>query len=139
VTVSEANKRIVRFVREEAMRRGQLDKLDGLYSREYVYHGVAMLGDLRGLTAFKDLASGFVAAVSDFEERVEDQVAEGNKVATRLTGRGRHTGELMGQAPTGKEIRWTAIILTRFADGKIAEEWSEFDALGLSQQLGASR
>lgn len=45
----------------------------------------------------------------------------------------------MGAVPSGNEIRWTAIIMSRFVDGKIAEEWSEFDALSFSQQLSASR
>ncbi len=67
-----------------------------------------------------------------------DQIAEGDKVVTRLRGSGRHTGELMGGAPTGKEINWTAVVISRFVDGKIAEEWDEFDALSFTQQLGAS-
>jgi predicted ester cyclase len=133
--VSEANKRTIRTVREEAMRKGKLDKLDRLYTDDYVYHGIPMLGDLRGPTAFKELVRGFIDAVSEFQEKVEDQVAEGDKVVTRLSGRGRHTGELMGAAPTGNEIRWTALIMSRFVGGKIAEEWAEFDALSFSQQL----
>jgi predicted ester cyclase len=135
--VSEANKRTIRTVREEAMRKGKLGKLDGLYTENYVYHGIPMLGDLRGPTAFKELVRAFIDAVSEFHEKVEDQVAEGDKVVTRVSGRGRHTGELMGAAPTGNEIQWTAIIMSRFVGGKIAEEWAEFDALSFSRQLSA--
>jgi predicted ester cyclase len=69
------------------------------------------------------------------EEKVEDQVAVCDKVVKRLSGRGRPTGELMGAAPSGNEIRWTALIMSRFVGGKIAEEWAEFDALSFSQQL----
>ena len=134
--VSEANKRTIRFVREEAMRKGMLDKLDGLYTDDYVYHGIPMLGELRGPTAFKDLARGFIDAISGSQETVEDQIAEGDKVVTRLSFSGRHTGEVMGAAPTGKELKGTAIIISRFVDGKIAEEWAEFDALSFLQQLG---
>ena len=65
-----------------------------------------------------------------------DQIAEGDKVVTRLRGSGRHTGELMGGVPTGEEIYWTAVVISRFVDGKIAEEWDEFDALSFTQQLG---
>jgi predicted ester cyclase len=136
--VSEANKRTIRMVREEAMSTGRLDKLDGLYTDDYVYHGIPMLGDLRGPTAFKDLARGFIDALSGLQERVEDQVAEGDKVVTRISGRGQHTKELMGAAPSGNSLRWTAMIMSRFVDGKIAEEWAEFDALSFSQQLSAS-
>jgi predicted ester cyclase len=137
--MSEANKRTIRIVREEAMRKGKLDKLSGLYTEDYIYHGIPMLGDLRGPTAFKNLIAGFIDAVSGFQETVEDQVAEGDKVVTRISGRGTHTGELMGVAPSGNELRWTAIIISLFDDGKIAEEWAEFDALSFSQQLTASR
>ena len=65
-----------------------------------------------------------------------DQIVEGDKVVTRLSGSGRHTGELMGAAPTGKTIKFTAVVISRFVDGKIAEEWVEFDALSFLQQLG---
>ena len=136
--MSEANKGTIRTVREEAMRKGRLDKLAGLYTDDYIYHGIPMLGDLRGPAAFRDLVTGFIDAVSGFQETVEDQLAEGSKVVTRLSGRGKHTGELMGVAPSGNELRWTAIIISRFVDGKIAEEWAEFDALSFSQQLSAS-
>ena len=85
--MSEANKRAIRIVREEATRKGSLDKLDGLYTDDYVYHGIPMLGDLRGPTAFKELVRGFIDAVSEFQENVEDQVAEGDKVVTRMSGR----------------------------------------------------
>ena len=136
--MSEANKRTIRIVREEAMRKGRLDKLAGLYTDDYIYHGIPMLGDLRGPTAFKDLVTGFIDAVFGFQETVEDQLAEGDKVVTRISGRGKHTAALMGVAPSGNELRWTAIIISRFVDGKIAEEWAEFDALSFSQQLSGS-
>jgi predicted ester cyclase len=125
--MSETNKKTIRVVREEALRKGMLDKLDGLYTDDYVYHGVPMLGDLRGSAAFKELARGFIDAVSEFQEIVQDQVAEGDKVVTRLSGRGKHTGPFMGAAPTGKPLTWSAISIARFVDGRIAEEWVEFD------------
>src|SRR6185436_1899212 len=137
VAMSEPNKRTIRLVREEAMRKGALDKLDGLYTDDYVYHGIPLLGDLRGPIAFKEMAKGFIDAVSEFQETVEDQIAEGDKVVTRVAGRGTHTGPLMGAAPTGKELKWSAISIARFVDGRIAEEWVEFDALNFLQQLGA--
>lgn len=134
--MSEANKRTIRIIREQAMRKGSLDKLDGLYTDDYVYHGIPLLGDLRGPTAFKEMVKGFLDAVSGFQETVEDQIAEGDKVVTRLSGRGTHTGELLGASPTGNQLKWTAIGITRFVDGRVAEEWVEFDALSFLQQIG---
>jgi predicted ester cyclase len=134
--MSDENKKTIRIVREEAVSKRNLDRLDGLYTDDYVYHGPALLGDLRGPTAFKEMVAGFVEPIDGFEEKVEAQIAEGDLVVTRLKGSGRHTGELMGAAPTGEELEWTAIIMSRFQDGKIAEEWAEFDGLHLLQQLG---
>jgi hypothetical protein len=80
VVMSEANKRTIRVIREQAMRKGMLDKLDGLFTDDYVYHGIPMLGDMRGPAAFKEMVKGFIDAVSEFEETVQDQIAEGDKV-----------------------------------------------------------
>ena len=67
---------------------------------------------------------------------LEDMIAEGDKVAVRFTLRGTHGGDLMGIPPTGKPVAVTGIDINRIADGKIAERWANFDALGLMQQLG---
>jgi steroid delta-isomerase-like uncharacterized protein len=79
----------------------------------------------------------FVAAFPDIRHHIEDQVAEGDRVATRLTVRGTHQGDFMGMPPTGRTVEIGAINIKRFADGKIAEHWVRSDALGLLQQLGA--
>jgi predicted ester cyclase len=63
-------------------------------------------------------------------------IAEGNKVVWRYTVRGTHQGEFMGIAPTGKSITLTGILVSRFADDKVVEDWNNYDALGLMQQLG---
>jgi predicted ester cyclase len=57
---------------------------------------------------------------------------------TRWTSRGTHEGELMGIAPTGKRIDVTAVGIWRVSEGKIAEAWLVFDALGMMQQLGVA-
>jgi hypothetical protein len=119
--MSEQNKKTIRIVREEAPTN--LSVLDGLYTNDYVYHAIPLLGDLKGPDAFKAMITGFVRAISD-------------KVATRITGSGRHTGEVMGAAPTGKELKWNSVFITRFDKGKIAEEWVGFDGLSFLQQLG---
>ena len=134
--MSDENKATIRMVREEALSKRKLELLDGLYTDTYVYHGPAVLGELRGPTAFKQMIAGFLETLADFQETVEAQVAEGDTVVTRLSGSGRHTGELMGAAPTGKETKWTAVIISRFEDGKIAEEWVEADFLSFLQQIG---
>jgi len=67
---------------------------------------------------------------------VEDLVAEGDKVAGRVTAYGKHEGELFGIPRTGKDIRVSGIAIWRIEDGKIVEHWHETNQLGLMQQLG---
>jgi steroid delta-isomerase-like uncharacterized protein len=68
---------------------------------------------------------------------VQEMFSTGDRVVTRWIGRGTHRGELMGLEPTGNTIAVEAISVHRIADGKIAEDWTVWDALGLLQQLGA--
>jgi steroid delta-isomerase-like uncharacterized protein len=69
--------------------------------------------------------------------RVDEIFSTGDRVVARWTGSGTHVGELMGLSPTNKGIEVDAISIFRIADGKIAEEWTVWDALGLLQQVGA--
>ena len=57
-------------------------------------------------------------------------------VATRWTGRGTHKGELMGIPPTGKQVTVSGITISHVKNGKVVEEWSNWDTLGMLQQLG---
>ena len=65
-------------------------------------------------------------------------VAEGDKVAARITMTGTHKGEYMGAPPTNKKITIRAIAIERFAGGKIVEEWGMSDTLSILRQLGAA-
>ena len=82
------------------------------------------------------LLDRFYAAFPDLHHTVEDQVAEGDTVATRMTLRGTHHGEFQGIPPTGKPIVVSLIGIDRFENGQFAEQWSQLDTLGLLQQLG---
>jgi steroid delta-isomerase-like uncharacterized protein len=77
------------------------------------------------------------AAFPDTRMTIEDEIAEGDKVVIRWTIRGTHKGEYMGIAPTGKEVTVTGISVYRIERGKIVEDWSNNDMLGMLQQLGA--
>ncbi len=68
---------------------------------------------------------------------VQEVISTGDRVVVRWIGTGTHRGELMGIDPTGNSISVEAISVFRIADGKIAEEWTVWDALGLLQQVGA--
>ena len=68
---------------------------------------------------------------------VRDQLAEGDVVGTRFVVRGTHHGELMGIPSSGKRVQIGAFMLHRFSGGKIAEDWANYDALGMMRQIGA--
>jgi steroid delta-isomerase-like uncharacterized protein len=78
----------------------------------------------------------FYKAFPDGQHTVDDLIAEGDKVAARLTARGTHKGEFQGIPPTGKPVSFTGMRVFRFVSGKIAEEWSNLDMFGLMQQMG---
>jgi predicted ester cyclase len=73
---------------------------------------------------------------SDFKHVVEDQVAEGDKVASRITGTGRHVGAFLGIPPTNKMVTMSGIAIHRVANGKLVEHWGQVDAVGLLTQMG---
>ena len=133
--MSAANKEIVRRALEEPWRN--LDVLDELVSSDYVGHDPALPEPVRGIQGSKDNVNEYRSAFEGAQITVKEQVGEGDVVASRWEGRGRHTGELMGIAPTGKDVVVSGLTLSRLKNGKIVEEWSNWDTLGMLQQIGA--
>jgi steroid delta-isomerase-like uncharacterized protein len=134
--MSEANKGLVRRICEEVINKGNFGILDEAVSNDYVYRE-ATVGEKRGKTGFRELVTMYRTAFPDLKMTIEEQVAEGDKVVTRWTAIGTNRGELMGRAPTGKQVRVQGMVVTRFVNGKIAEETEIYDALGMLRQLGA--
>jgi steroid delta-isomerase-like uncharacterized protein len=77
------------------------------------------------------------AAFTNFEHVIEDQVAEGDRVVTRVTATGDHVGDYWGVPATGKRVSMEGIAIHRIADGKIAEHWGTSDLDGLIQRMKA--
>jgi predicted ester cyclase len=93
--------------------------------------------DMRGdLKDFKQMESEWYDAFPDMHYTIDDMVAEGDKVAARVTMTGTHKGEIMGIPPTNKKVTVSGIVIDRFAGGKIVEDNGIFDMLGLMRQLG---
>jgi predicted ester cyclase len=129
------NKEIVRRALEEPWTN--LDVLDELIDENYEGHDPASPEVLRGVQGLKDFINQYRSAFEGAQIKVERQIAEGDYVATRWEGRGRHTGELLGIAPTGKEVVVTGQTCSRVENGKIVSEQTEWDMLGMLQQIGA--
>ncbi len=129
----EENKALIRRYAEEFNRRNDAF-LEEYFGPGYVYHG--SMGDW-DKQAFIEFHNSMLAAFPDAEMTIRDQVAEGDKVVTRLEVRGTHRGEFQGIAPTGRDTTTTGIIISRFEQGRVVEEWEELNMLGLMQQIGA--
>jgi len=112
-----------------------LDVIDELYATDIVYHS-STGRDIRGIKNYKQHVSEFYSAFPDLHFTIDDMVAEGDKVAVRLTATGTNKGAFRGIPPTNKKVTVWEIQIDRIAGGKIVEGWSRYDTLGLMQQLG---
>ena len=133
---AEENKSVSRRVADEIFSGGNLDLADELYAPDYVLHDPMLPEDLYGPEGLKRYAAMTLGAFPDARVTVEDQVAEGDKVVSRWTAAGTHTGDLMGIPPTGRRIEVSGITINRFSGGKIAEDWYQSDDLEMMRQLG---
>lgn len=114
-------------------RRGEI--AGELVTADYVSHG-PQAPPAHGPDGLRTRVGLYQEAV-DGHWNVEEIISAGDRVIARWTGTGTHRGELMGLEPTGRPISVDAISIFRIANGKIAEEWTVWDALGLLQQVGA--
>src|SRR5918912_1252784 len=136
--MSEENKAVVRREMEELFNHtGNLDAVDEIIHPDYVGYEPTS-GETRGIEGARRFAATFREAFPDLENTIEDMIAEGDKVVMRFRGSGTDEGETTEAfgPPTGKRMEITGITIKRFAGGKIVEAWTNFDALGMMQQLG---
>ena len=133
---AQENKAVSRRVAQEIFNGGNLDLADELYAPDYVLHDPSLPEALHGPEGIKQYAAMSLGAFPDAHVTVEDQIAEGDKVVSRWTATGTHTGDFMGIPPTGRSIEISGITINRFSGGKIAEDWYQSDDLGMMQQLG---
>ena len=133
----EANEQASRKILEEVFGAGKYDLADDVIRADAIGHDPALPEPVKGPEGLKEAARGYRAAFPDLEMTINETVAEGDLVAIRWTAQGTHKGDLFGIAPTGKQATVTGITIDRYAGGKIAESWTNWDTLGLLQQLGA--
>lgn len=128
------NKQLVRRL-YEILDSGEVDALDGIMAEDYLDHSPPPFPGLgTGREGVKQAFRVFWEATPGRHE-IEDQIAEDDKVVTRLTACGRHERDLPGIPRTGNELRMTATVIHRIENGKLAEKWSDKDLLGFLQQL----
>lgn len=131
------NKATVLRSEVELWSKGNLTVADELYSPDFVCHFVGG-AEWRGVQGIKGAVTSHRASFPDWNERVDDTLAEGDRVAIRITSTGTIRGEFAGMAPTGRNVSIQEFHIYRVAGGKIAEQWGMPDGQSLMQQLSAS-
>jgi predicted ester cyclase len=114
-----------------------LEVADEIIAQDHVNHDPTLPDIPTGPEGQKQIVNLYRGAFTNAHISVEDQLAEGDRVVTRWTGSGTHQGELMGVAPTGNQVRVTGITINRLSGARIAESWTNYDALGMMRQIGA--
>ena len=137
---TEENKAVVRRWFDEVLSRGDLDALDSICAECHpqfaVVRGVMEPAPL-GMSGLKSLITGLRSAFPDLQATVEEQIAEGDKVVTRVTIRGTQEGEFLGMPATGRSFTIPGVSIWEVRGNLLIQEWVSWDALGMMQQLGA--
>ncbi len=135
-TDAERNKEVVRRFVEEVQNKKDAAAFDELNDPDFVN-----LSAPPGLPADREGGKmflwSFFAAFPDCQFAIDDMIAEGDRVATKKTFRGTHTGEFAGVPASGNRVTLTYVDILRLRDGKIVEHWLSMDQLSFMQQLGA--
>lgn len=131
------NKSVVLRSEAELWSKGNLAAADELYSPDFVCHFVVG-PEWRGVQGIKDVVARHRRSFPNWNEKVEDIVAEGDRVVIRFTSTGTQEGEFEGIAPTGKKVKIVEVAIFRLAHGKIVEQWGVPDLQGLLAQLNNS-
>jgi len=134
-TPEENRQRIIDAV--AAFNRGEVDVYISSYAEDAVIHGLPADTE-PSPSGLREFLEALRAGLPDLRVTIEDTVAEGDRVAVRMTYRGTHDGELFGSAPTGRTIEWDGLTIRRLrADGRTVERWIRNDVQALLAQLAS--
>jgi steroid delta-isomerase-like uncharacterized protein len=136
MSVEGDNKTCIRRIVEEVFNKGDLSVAPELIAPDYVFQ--SPLGEFKGPEGFKQFIIMTRNAIPDIHMTIDDMVAEGDKVAARVSWRGTFKGKFGDIEPTGKQISMTAACFYRMEGGKEVEVCEYADMLSLFRQLGVS-
>ncbi len=127
-------KALVRRFYSEVWNKWNLPALEELISPDITFRG-SIGTTVNGIEQFRQYVSKIRAAFPDFHNHIEELVAEGEKVAARLTYTGTHRGELLGFPATGNKIGYSGLAIFEFAESKIVRGYVLGDTETLKRQL----
>jgi steroid delta-isomerase-like uncharacterized protein len=128
-------KEAMRRLYDEVFNQGRLDAAAELMAPDAIDHEEP--GAPGGPKSLTDVVERLRTAFPDLRVKVEDMITEDDRICTRTTMTGTHTGDFWGMPPTGKSFSIQGMDISRFEKGMIVEHWGVTDALSLMQQLGA--
>jgi steroid delta-isomerase-like uncharacterized protein len=128
------NRTLVRRYFEEVLNRGDFAVADALLSADIVFRNPPIVA--RGTSEFKRAIGDVRAAFPDLRFEIEDELVDGDKVATRWRVMGTQRGAFFGHPASGKRIDVTGMNIFRIAGGRIHEIWVNMDRWGEAEQLG---
>src|SRR5574340_379017 len=117
--------------------KGNWDVIETFVSPDYVGHDPAEPEPVRGPAGVRANVEKYLAGFAGGAVTVDQQLVDGERVATCWTGRGTHSGEIAGIAATGRDVTVSGITVSRVENGLVVEEWTTWDTLGMLVQLGA--
>lgn len=136
--VTDRNKAIIERSENELWSRGDLAVASQLYSPDFVGH-FPIGPEWRGIEGITREVRNHRTAFPDWNERIEDIIAEGDKVVIRFKSTGTHRGDFAGIPATGRKVTIAEVAIYRLTDGKIVEQWGMPDIAGLMTQLTAPK
>lgn len=132
----QENAAVVRRFAEKVITEGFIDSAAD-FVWEDVVEQVPLPGQGPGLEGLKDILRVMRSAFPDLDFSVKEQIAEGDKVASRFEWTGTHKGEFLGVPSTGRQVRVWGMVIDRLEQGRIKDTRIIMDTLGLMTQLGA--
>jgi len=120
----------------EGLNRRDVSVADNVFASDCVIHINGSPEPNLSRDGFKQMMSGLLAAFPDLHITIQDQIAAGDKVATRWVAVGTNNGAFGSVPATGRQVRVDGLILDCIAEGRVVERWEQWDQMGMLQQLG---
>jgi steroid delta-isomerase-like uncharacterized protein len=125
----------IRRIFDEAFNVGNLEVVDEVLAPDHHTH-ITIGGTPNGPQGLKLMIAIYRTAFPDLLCTVDDEIVEGDRVAARWTMRGTHKGPFLGNQPTGRPVEIQGMIFARLGNGRMVEDWTLIDHMGILQQIG---
>jgi len=128
MSIVDDNREVARTALEQVCARGDVDLAPRCYAEDFADHVGSL--EYRGLEGVRRSTALYRVLFEDLSFEVLDQVAEGDRVASRF---------VLSGSNRGRRVRMWGIVISRLRDGRIVEDWASFDGVELLRQLGLRR